>query len=102
MKDLASLAPFRSTKDDEIGMYHGQNGGFDIEVNGHRFFIISHASSDGWEAVSIRPFDLDHYPTEDDVKAIKDLFFEESETISTISVDLFRLPKNGGESDDRT
>ena len=50
-----------------------KNGGFGIEVNGHRFFVISAVGDDGWEAVSIRPLDLDHYPTKEDIAAIKDM-----------------------------
>lgn len=97
MKDLSELDKCSSDEKDEIGMYgSNKNGGFGIEVNGHRFFVISAAGDDGWEAVSIRPLDLDHYPTKEDVAAIKDMFFEASEAISTISVELFRLPEKWG------
>lgn len=95
MKDLTALAAFRSPQEDEIEMYGKKDGGFDIEVNGCRFFVVSCTGRDGWEAISIRPFDLEQYPSKEDVMAIKKMFFEDDETISTISVELFRLPQKG-------
>ena len=59
------------------GSIHGGQG--NITINGWSGSAVWGNDEDGWEHVSVAPFDHSVTPTWDDMCAVKDIFFEEEE-----------------------
>lgn len=55
-----------------------KNGCFEIQIDGSKYFIIA-SNGDGWEHVSVS--NKKHIPSWKVMSKIKDLFFEENETV---------------------
>lgn len=85
MKDLCALDKYR-LRDFERDHYHlkgdSGNGVFKVYVGGKSFFVIA-SNIGGWEHVSVSPVNRNRKscPTWDEMCTIKDMFFEEEETV---------------------
>lgn len=85
MKDLTTLDKYRQRQDEK--RIYGANGDsgngiFKVFVNGKSFYIVA-SNGGGWEHVSVSPCNRKRQtcPTWDEMCAIKDLFFDEEETV---------------------
>lgn len=85
MKDLTTMDKYRQ-RQDELRRYgaNGDNGNgiFKVFVNGKSFYVVA-SNGGGWEHVSVSPCNRKRQtcPTWDEMCAIKDMFFEEEETV---------------------
>ena len=83
MKDLSHLEKYRC-KEDELRVYgalgDNKNGIFKVYINGRSFFVIA-SNGCGWDHVSVSPKNQKRCPTWDEMCAIKDMFFDEEETV---------------------
>lgn len=80
MKDLHYLDKYRVPIYGSMG--DGGNGAFKVFVNGKSFFVIA-SNGGGWEHVSVSPGNINRKkcPTWEEMCAIKDMFFDEEETV---------------------
>ena len=82
MRDLTYLDSCRV----DASWYYGslgdaKNGAFKVFVGGRSFFVIA-SSGGGWEHVSVSPGGKkSRCPTWDEMRAIKDMFFEDEEAV---------------------
>lgn len=84
MKDLTYLEKYRQAAE-ELRLYgrrgNAGNGIFKVFVEGRSFSAIA-SNGGGWEHVSVSPWgNKKRCPTWEEMCAIKDLFFEEGETV---------------------
>ena len=81
MKDLHTLDKYR-LKGSNGNMGDSGNGYFKVYVNGRSFFVIA-SNGGGWDHVSVSYHSQNRKscPTWDEMCAIKDMFFEEEETV---------------------
>ena len=85
MKNLKLLDQYRLV-DQEMQIYgcHGdeKNGFFKVFVNGRSFYVVA-SDGGGWEHVSVSPCNQKRTvcPTWEEMCAIKDIFFDEKETV---------------------
>lgn len=85
MKDLNILNQYRLMAE-EKGFYgaegDGENGIFKVFVDGRSFFCIA-SNGGGWEHVSVSPCSRKRKscPTWEEMCVIKDMFFEDEETV---------------------
>lgn len=60
-------------------------GGYgDVEINGWRGSVVWGYDEHGWEHVSVSPYDHSITPSWDDMCRLKDIFFEDEETVFQI------------------
>lgn len=83
MKNLHTLDQYRVDMRHVFGtMGDDKNGAFKVFVKGKSFNVIA-SSGGGWEHVSVAPGSphREKCPTWDEMCAIKDMFFDEEETV---------------------